>query len=272
MRMTGGSQQSDRWLRNRCGRITASRIVDVCSYLTRKSGDKVAGDPTSKRDDYRRELISERLTGYTKDHYNSPAMQRGSDLENEARLYYEGALRVMVEPVNFVLHPLYDFTGATPDGLVGSEGMLEIKCLLPWNHIEETESREIAPERFAQVGWQLGCGGKQRRWNDLVHWCPDIKGCDKMRFKYQRIGRDELEWKAGDRLLTGESVIDYFTEQVLKLNAEIEYYFAEREATPIAPYPVEIITEDGEILGELSEADELAAAIKEIAEGVSLTP
>lgn len=252
MKNTYGSQQGDAWLKNRCGRITASRIVDVCSYLKVKSVNGPAGSPTAKRLNYRRELISERLTGLTVEHYNNPAMQRGNDLEGEARMYYERALRVMVLPVNFVLHPLYDFTGASPDGLVGSDGMLEIKCLLPWNHIEVTETREIEPERFAQVGWQLACGGKERRWSDLVHWCPDIQGCDSLRFQYQRIGRDELEWTigTGDKALklTGEAVIDYFTSEVLKLNAEIEYFFAEHNAKPIAPFPVELVTEDGEVV------------------------
>jgi hypothetical protein len=131
---------------------------------------------------------------------------------------------------------------------VGTEGMLEIKCLLPWNHIEVLETREIEPERFAQVGWQLACGGKERRWNDLVHWCPDIKGCDSLRFKYQKIGRDELEWQVGDRLLTGESVIDYFTSEVLKLNAEIEYFFVEHEATPTAPFPFQVLEEEDSVL------------------------
>ena len=63
MKNTYGSQQGDAWLRNRIGRITGSRIADVCSYLSRNSGDKKVGDPSGKRDDYRLELIFERLCG-----------------------------------------------------------------------------------------------------------------------------------------------------------------------------------------------------------------
>ena len=250
MRNTYGPQQSDTWLRNRTGRITASRMVDVCSYLQKRSGDKPVGASSGKRDTYRRELISERLTGRTADHYNNPWMQRGNDLENDARGYYEDALRVMCQPVNFVVHPLYNFTGASPDSLVGNDGMVEIKCLAPWNHIEVIELRDenpndyIEPQRFAQVGWQLACGGKERRWSDLVHYCPDIQGCEPLRFVYERIGRDELQWTAGERNLTGEAVIDYFTEQVLKLNDEIEAFFARHGAKPIAPFPFEVIEEE----------------------------
>ena len=79
MKNTYGAQQGDAWLRNRVGRITASRIVDVCSYLKRASVNGKAGDPSSKRKDYFYELISERLTGFAKDHYNSPAMERGNE-------------------------------------------------------------------------------------------------------------------------------------------------------------------------------------------------
>jgi len=265
MKNTYGSQQGDAWLRNRVGRITASRIADVCSYLKRKSGTKEVGASGGARDSYRYELISERLTGRTKDHYNSPAMQRGNDLENDARLYYEGALRVMCQPVNFVLHPDFDFAGASPDSLVGSEGMVEIKCLLPWNHIEVLDTKEIAPERFSQVGWQLACGGKERRWSDLVHFCPDIVGCEPLRFGYQRIGRDELQWMVGagkdEHLLTGEAVIDYFTSEVLKLNAEIDYFMAEHEAKPVAPFPVVVLEEEPDDIGDLGIGEEELAIL-----------
>lgn len=260
MKNTYGSQQSDAWLRNRVGRITASRIVDVCSYLVIKSR---AGESSAKRKNYFYELISERLTGHAKDHYNSPAMERGNDLENDARMYYEGALRVMCQPVNFVLHPEYSFTGASPDSLVGAEGMLEIKCLLPWNHIETLATLDIEPERFAQVGWQLACGGKERKWCDLVHFCPDICGCDRMRFAYQRIGRDELEWTIGSGKdgvkLTGEAVIDYFTSEVIRMNAEIEQFMEEHGAKPIAPFPVQVLEEESEP-EPLSEAEARAQA------------
>ncbi len=245
MNNTYGGQQSDRWLRNRVGRITGSRIADVCSYLTRKSGDKQAGDSSGKRDDYKLELIFERLSGRTKDHYNSAAMQRGSELEEEARLYYESVMREMCAPVNFVLHPEYDFTGASPDALVGTEGVLEIKSLLPWNHLKYAIAREAPDEYLPQVAWELACTG--RKWVDFVMYCPDIVGCDELRFFYRRIGRDELEWTvAGKDKLTGESVIDYFTSEVLKLNGEIEAFMAEHHAKPIAPFPVEIIGDEEE--------------------------
>ena len=263
MKNTYGSQQGDAWLRNRIGRITGSRIADVCSYLSRNSGDKKVGDPSGKRDDYRLELIFERLCGRAKDHYNSPSMQRGSDLENDARLFYEGVVRQMCEPVNFVLHPRYDFTGASPDALVGAEGVLEVKCLLPWNHLKYAIAQEAPEEYLPQVAWELACTG--RKWVDFVLYCPDILGCDALRFFYRRIGRDELQWMIGagkdEHLLTGEAVIDYFTSEVLKLNAEIDYFMAEHEAKPVAPFPVVVLEEESEDIGDLGIGEEELAIL-----------
>ena len=226
MKNTYGSQQGDAWLRNRIGRITGSRIADVCSYLSRNSGDKKVGDPSGKRDDYRLELIFERLCGRAKDHYNSPSMQRGSDLENDARLFYEGVVRQMCEPVNFVLHPRYDFTGASPDALVGAEGVLEVKCLLPWNHLKYAIAQEAPDEYLPQVAWELACTG--RKWVDFVLYCPDILGCDALRFFYRRIGRDELQWMVGagkdEHLLTGDGAQSLDPRQFMQMMEDLKPY------------------------------------------------
>lgn len=258
MRETYGGQQGDAWLRNRVGRITGSRIADVCSYLTRKSGDKKAGDSSSVRDEYKLQLIAERLTGRAKDQYNSPAMQRGSQLEDKARECYAMVADEPVEKVGFVLHPKYDFTGASADSLVGDDGVLEIKCLLPWNHLKYVLLGQIPEEYVPQIAWEMACAN--RKWCDFVLYCPDIQGCDELRFWYRRYSRTDLVWTVGsgkdEQTLTGDAVIDYFTREVLKMQAEIEYFFAEHKAAPVAPFPVEVITEDGEVIGEgISEAD-----------------
>lgn len=246
MRITYGKQQGDSWVRNRIGRITGSRIADACSYLVIKSR---AGESSAKRNNYRMELIAERLTGRAKDHYVSPAMEHGTATEDDARLYYEAALRQMCEPVSFVLHPTYDFTGSSPDSLVGEDGVLEIKCPESTTHLQYVLEGKIPGEYLPQIAWELACTG--RRWADFVSYDPRIQD-DSLRFFYRRVLRSELEWKIGtgkdEITLTGESVIDYFTSEVLKLNAEIEYFFAEHNAKPIAPYPVELITEDGEVI------------------------
>lgn len=242
MKIAFGKQQGDAWIRNRVGRITGSRIADVVSKLTRASGAKKAGDPSAKRDTYKLELIAERLTGRAKDHYVSPAMEHGTDTEDEAALYYEGVMRQMVEPVGFILHPQYDFTGASPDRLVGSEGLLECKCPETTTHLEYVMAGQIPSEYLPQVAWELACTG--RKWADFVSFDPRINDA-KLRYFYRRVSRADLVW--GE--YAGEAVINYFTSEVLKLNAEIEFWFAERGITPVAPYPVELVDDEtGEVL------------------------
>jgi putative phage-type endonuclease len=255
MRVTYGRQQSDAWLRNRVGRITGSRIADVISVLTRTSGAKKAGDPSAKRDAYKLELIAERLTGRAKDHYVSMAMEHGTATEDDARLYYEGALRMMCEPVSFVLHPKYDFTGSSPDALVGEDGILEIKCPDTTTHLDYVLGGKVPDEYLPQIMWELACTG--RKWADFVSYDPRIQD-DKLRFFYRRVERDE-------------ALIAHYTEQVLKLNAEIEYFFAERNATPIAPYPVELITEDGEVI-EQGDPEDISSAAYAYLDSAEMVP
>jgi putative phage-type endonuclease len=244
MRNSFGSQQSDQWLKNRIGRITGSRLADVCSYLVIKSR---AGESSAKRNNYRMELIAERLTGRAKDHYVSPAMEWGTNTENEARLYYEGVMRQMCEPVGFVLHPQFDFTGASPDSLVGTEGVLEIKAPETTTHLDYVLAGQIPADYVPQVAWELAC--TNRKWADFVSFDPRIHE-SSLRFFYRRVGRDELEWPIASEgkplTLTGEAVIDYFTSETLKLNAEIDYFFAERGIKALAPYPVQLLEAEEE--------------------------
>ena len=246
MRETYGADQGDAWLHARIGRITGSRLAEVCDYLQRKSGDKSAGDSSGKRDNYKLELISERLTGRDKDQFNSPAMQRGSALEEDARMCYEKALNVIAEPVGFVVHPEHDFTGATADSLVNDEGVLEIKCLLPWNHLKYVIAEEVPEEYIPQVAWEMACTG--RKWADFVLYCPDIIGAEELRFWYRRIHIEDLRWTvtdytvrpSKDTVLEGQAVIDYFTNEVLKFEAEIQAFMAKHHARPVAPYPLQL--------------------------------
>jgi exodeoxyribonuclease (lambda-induced) len=241
MRESYGGQQGDEWLKVRVGRITASRIGDVCSYLTRKSGDKVPGQPTATRDAYLLELIAARLTGQHKDHYKSEAMDRGSALEEDARRCYAAMVDEEVYPVGFVLHPLYDFTGASADSVVGDDGVLEIKCLLPWNHLSYVLEGKIPEEHIPQIGWEMACAG--RKWCDFVLYCPDIhgEGNERLRFFHRRVTIDDLRWKTWDKtVLVGQAVLDYFTAEVLKMEAEIQAFFKKDGCTPVAPFLVRL--------------------------------
>ena len=157
-----GGQQSDAWLRARCGRITGSKLPAVCSYVAKGSmkRDDKRIEPGAPRLRYRRELISERLTGRLCDHWQSAYMQHGEREEEPARLFYEGITRNMVIPVSFVIHEEFPFTGASADGLIGSEGVLEIKNPNTPNHIEYWEDSVLPEDYTPQVAWELACSWK----------------------------------------------------------------------------------------------------------------
>lgn len=267
MRVTYGAPQSDAWLRNRCGRLCGSRIADACSYLTRASGQKKAGDPSAKRDRYKLELIGERLTGRLQDHYDSPEMQWGCEQEEETISYYESVTRNMVIPVGYVVHPELDFFGSTPDGLVGNDGLLEVKNPATVTHLTYVLEGLLPEEYTPQVGAQFACTGDERRYADFVSRDSRIED-ERLRYFYKRIGRDELQWGVAGRTLTGESVIDYFTSEVIRLNAEIVHFFEEHGAKPIAPFPVIVLEEEAE---PQSEAEAFAAAA-EFIDGQQMTP
>jgi len=117
------------------------------------------------------ELIVERLTGKKGDSYQNAAMMWGTNTEPLARAAYEAHKGVLVEEVGFVPHPKIPMAGASPDGLVGSEGLVEIKC--PANtatHIEMLMTGKIPLKYELQMDWQMVC--TDRNWCDFVSFDP----------------------------------------------------------------------------------------------------
>lgn len=159
-------QGSPEWLQARVGRITASRIKDVCAQ-----GKGSA--PSVTREAYMGELIAERLTGLSAgDTYTNADMQRGTDLEPLARAAYETATRRMVDEVGLVLHPRNEWFGASPDGVVGDDGLLEIKCPRTHVHISYLLSRKPPAAYLPQMAWQAYCC--ERAWVDFVSFDPKM--------------------------------------------------------------------------------------------------
>ena len=122
-------QGSQEWKQARCGRVTASRVHDIVA-VTRSGGY------TSGRKNYLAELVTERLTGQPAPSYQSAAMAYGIECEPEARFAYALAMGVEVEEVGFVPHPTIEMAGCSPDGLLRTNGLLEIKCPNSATHIE----------------------------------------------------------------------------------------------------------------------------------------
>lgn len=158
-------QGTAEWKAARAGMITASRICDVIAKV--KSGEAAA------RRDYKAQLVVERLTGMpTDDGYTNAAMQWGNDQEPFARAAYELKNDVMVDQVGFVVHPIIPTAGASPDGLVGADGLVEIKCPKTATHLQYILDGRVPTQYVPQMQWQMECTG--RDWCDFVSYDPRV--------------------------------------------------------------------------------------------------
>jgi putative phage-type endonuclease len=151
-------QRSEEWFAARLGKVTASRVADVIAKT--KSGYNTS------RDNYMAQLVCERLTGQQGESFTNAAMQHGTETEPLARSAYEAYADLMVEEVGFVQHPKIEMAGASPDGLVGLFGMLEIKCPNTATHIDTLLSQSVPTKYLTQMQWQMRCC--ERQWCDYV--------------------------------------------------------------------------------------------------------
>ena len=158
-------QRSEEWFAARLGKVTASRVADVIAKT--KSGY------STSRDNYMAQLVCERLTGKQGESFTNSAMQWGTETEPLARSAYEASTDIMVEELGFVLHPKIEQAGASPDGLVGLFGMLEIKCPNTATHIEALLTETVPTKYITQMQWQMACA--QRQWCDFVSFDPRIR-------------------------------------------------------------------------------------------------
>ena len=172
-------QRTDEWHKARLGKVTASRIVDVMA--TSKSG------VAATRQNYEAQLIAERLSGQPTPCFNNAAMQWGVDQEPHARTAYSFIVDHDVEEIGFVEHPLIKMSGSSPDGLVGSAGLIEIKCPNTATHLRFLEDEKIDRRYRFQMNWQMACTG--REWCDFVSYDPRLP--NRFGLKILRIMRDD---------------------------------------------------------------------------------
>lgn len=172
-------QGTPEWLALRCGKVTASRVADIVAKTKTGYG--------ASRANYMAQLIAERLTGTIAESYTNAAMQHGTDTEAEARNAYCFYQDVDVEQVGFIDHPRIVMCGASPDGLVGSAGLVEIKCPNTATHIETLLGGSVPGKYLTQMFWQMECTG--RDWCDFVSYDPRLP--EHMRLFVQRVPRDD---------------------------------------------------------------------------------
>lgn len=189
-------QGSPEWHAARLGKVTASRVADVIART--KSGWGAS------RKNYAAELIAERLTGQPAAGYMNGAMQWGIDTEPQARAAYEFFADATVVEVGLIPHPTIAMSAASPDGLVGDEGLVEIKCPTTATHIETLLSKSIADKYVVQMQWQLACTG--RAWCDFASFDPRMP--EDLRLFIQRVERDDK------RIAELESAVREFLAEV----------------------------------------------------------
>jgi len=200
------TQRTDEWYHARCGCVGASRIADIMA--TTKSG------PSASRKNYMAELLCERLTGESPEHFESAAMKWGTDTEPLARSAYEIETGQMVEETGFVLHPSIKMFGASPDGLVGDSGGLEIKCPNTATHIETLLGSTIDSRYMYQMQTGMACTG--RKWWDFVSFDPRLPG--KLQFHLRRVMRDDAVIEAIEKaVVLFLEELDEMVERLRKL-------------------------------------------------------
>ncbi|WP_375649943.1 lambda exonuclease family protein [Bartonella sp. MU70NMGDW] len=194
-------QRTAEWFQARLGKVTASNIYSVLSKTTK-------GLPTSKYEDYKIKLITERLTGETSPYYETEDMRWGIEHEDDALREYGFIYDADITKCGFIQHPTIEMAGASPDGLIGEDGLIEVKCPRSVTHMRFCIGDEIKPEYHAQMQFQMAC--TERNWCDFVSYDPRFTGeFFHLRMKVKRVLRDD--------------------QQIEQINQAVETFLAEIE-------------------------------------------
>lgn len=192
-------QRTPEWHSARLGRVTASRVADVMA--------KTKTGYSASRQNYLAELVAERLTGSAAERFVTQAMMHGIDTEAQARAMYTLETGLDVIETGFHPHPTIALSGASPDGLVGEIGLVEIKCPNTATHIATLTGSNIDRKYLLQMQWQMACVG--RDWCDFASFDPRLP--DEMQLHIRRIERDD--------------------ELLAEIEAEVTKFLAEVEET-----------------------------------------
>lgn len=187
------TQGTEEWHKLRLGRITASKFKDVMS-----------GGQGKTRKAYMLQLCSEIITDSLVENYTNEYMEWGIETEPQAKANYELITGNQVDHVAFIKHDLIK-AGCSPDGLVGDDGMIEIKCPKTSTQIETFLSGKMPSTHIAQVQGQLWIA--EREWCDFVSYDPRINGASS--YFSVRVNRDE------EYIKTLENAVRVFERELL---------------------------------------------------------
>lgn len=204
-------QGTPEWHAERAGKWTGSKFVDVLARAK-----KAPHEPLKAYYDLIWEVVAERLSGRAKESISAAALKWGHEVEPFAREAYELETGNVATTTGFLVHPQYDFAGASPDSLVGADGLLEIKC--PVDRVIQLQRwRDGLPEEYRpQVQGQLWVTGRQ--WCDFVSYHPELP--EQFRFLKIRVKRDDAYIAELEKAVLGaeQAAIDLI-EQLKKLAA-----------------------------------------------------
>ena len=192
-------QGTPEWLAERAGKVTASMLSNVMMAKT-----------TAGYQNYMAQLICERLTGQPVETFKSAAMEHGNETEPQARAVYELETGNEVTECGFIQHPQIAGSGASPDGLIGADGLVEIKCPQPAKHIKNLMGGTIDKAYALQMQWQMECTG--REWCDFVSFSPSFP--DHLQLSITRVERNA---EAVEEIK--ESVIKFLADVDAKMRA-----------------------------------------------------
>lgn len=202
--MSNVIQGGEEWFKSRLGKATASRIADVLAKT--KSG------PSTSRENYCVELALERITGARQEFYQNDAMKWGTETEPLARAAYEAHTGAIVDEVAMIDHPTIAMAGASPDGCLDADGLIEIKCPNSATHMKTLLSKKPDSKYITQMTWQMACTG--RKYCDFVSFDPRFP--THLQLFIVRITRDDAVVEAMEK-----EVIEFLNEvdaMVQKLN------------------------------------------------------
>lgn len=198
-------QNTPEWLQARCGSVGASDVPDIVR--------KTKTGPSATRDNLMALKVLERLTGVVSPTYQSLAMRNGHERQPMAISAYEFMTDQRVAPIGIIPHPWIEHAHASPDGLVGDNGLVEVKCPQPAAHLQALLTEKVERDYQVQVQWQMACG--DRDWCDFVSWNPDFPPA--MQLWFCRLQRDE-------------SWIDELVDEVVKFLLELDHKVAALKA------------------------------------------
>lgn len=192
----GIEQGSEEWLKIRLGKVTASGVADVLAKT--KSG------VSASRGNYLIKLAIQRVTGIVEEGFTNDAMQWGKDHEAQARVAYEVASGNFVDQVAFVDHPTIAWFGASPDGLVNDDGLVEIKCPNSATHWSYIKDDGPPTKYYIQMQAQMACTG--RSWCDFVSYDPRMP--ERSQLFIKRVMRED------DYIAEMEAEVKKFLDEV----------------------------------------------------------